>query len=122
MFVHGLLELLGEGNLLVGQLLGQNKVLEDSGAVFFFLWVLLVTAVGLDPLLNPGIALVDLLHQLVILTVLVSDLVLQEADLLRQVLSPHDPFVQDQGRVYGLDGRHPLDDKVDCQIVSRHGC
>ncbi len=110
--VHDLLQLLGQSQLLIGQLLGQGEVVSDGRPVFLLLGVGMVAAVGLDPLLYAGIPIVDLAHQLVILAVLVCYLVLQEAQLLGQVLGPADPLVEDQRGIERLDRRH-LPDEVD---------
>ena len=95
MLVKGVLELSGELEFFLGQLLGELKVLEDGGAVFFLLWVRLEAAVGFDEFLDALVVFLDLLHQLVVLSVLLGDLVLHEADLLGEVLGVVNPFVED---------------------------
>lgn len=121
MLIHGELQLPRHGNLVLRELVCAGIVFADLGAQSVLFRVRLVAAIRFDPFLNLGISVVDHADALVVLSVLVRDLILNELDLLGQVLNAVDPVVEDQARIEGLGLRHPLVDEVDRQVVPRHG-
>ncbi len=120
MLIHGELQLPRHRNLVLRQLVGAGIVVADLSAQRVLLWVRLVAAIRLDPFLNLGVSVVDHAHALVVLSVLVRDLILNEFDLLGQLLNAVDPVVEDQARIEGLGLGHPLGDKVDGEVVPGH--
>lgn len=119
MLVHVELQLLRQDDLLVSQPVRSGIVLQDLASQVFLARVDVKAAVGLDVFLNLPISVLDELDALMVLSVLVGDLVLEEADFFGQILHAVEPVIEDYGRVERLDRRH-LPDKVDREIVSRH--
>lgn len=121
MLIHGELQFPHHSNLVLRQLIRTGIIFAYLGAQRILLRVRLVTAICLDPFLNLGVSVIDHAQALVILSVFVGNLILDELDFLGQVLHTVDPVVEDQARIEGLGLRHPLVDKVDGQVVPRHG-
>ncbi|KAJ3527050.1 hypothetical protein NM208_g10899 [Fusarium decemcellulare] len=121
MLIQVQLHLLAQGDLLLRQLVGSGIVFADLRAKEILLGIWLMATVCLYPLLYLSIAILDYTYAFIELSVLVGDLLLDEADLLGEVLDTIDPVVEDQAWIEGLGLRHPLDE-VDGQVVSRHDC
>lgn len=119
MLVHDDLQLLRQGDLLRGELIGTDEVVAHLRSHALLARVRLVTAVRPDPFLYLSIAVLNQLYAVAILPVPVGNLILQEANLFWKILNAVEPVVEDDGRVESLGRRHPPDE-VDGQIVSRH--
>jgi hypothetical protein len=119
MLIHGLLQLLGQENFVLGKLVGTIIVVKDLGSELILFGVGLMAAVGLDPFLDLAISILYEADAIVVLSVFVGNLLVDEANLLREVLDAIDPVIEDQAGVEGLSLRHPLDE-IYGQIVSRH--
>lgn len=119
MLVHVELQLLRQDDLLVSKPISSGIVFPDLASHVLLARIDVLAAVRLDVFLNFAISVLDELDALVVLSVLVGDLVLEETDFFGQILHAVEPVIEDYGRVERLDGRH-LPDEVDGEIVSRH--
>jgi hypothetical protein len=119
MLVHDMRELLREGNLVLLYLVGARKGFPDLRTEVVLLRVRFVAAVRLDPFLNLRVAILYKADTFVVLSIFVGNFFVDEADLLRKILHPVDPVVQDQAGIQRLGLRHSPDE-VDGQIVSGH--
>ena len=117
--VELVLELLGEDNLVLGQLVGSNVSLSDLRAESVILRIDLVASIGLNPLLYLSIPVFNEADAIVERPILVLNLVMGEADLLGEILDAIDPILKNQPGIEGLALGHLLDE-VDGQVVSRH--
>jgi hypothetical protein len=91
--IHGELHLLGQGDLVLGKLVGFGVAIADLCAEGVLLRVRLMAAIRLDPFLNFGISVLDKPDALVVLAVFVGDFILDEADLLGEILDAVYPVV-----------------------------